>query len=169
MDIPGIPSFDRKVDRVESGSGSVRKRTMEIGSTVLAIDNIGTLNISSGGKSYLPVIIGAAVVVTGISMFETGSQMLGGALVVAGLALVVWGFLRPRDTFLSIGTCDGRQTHIVSKDKKFLSDVRNLLERKIDSKSLETATININARTISGGIAVGDGAMATGESSAVNL
>jgi hypothetical protein len=166
MTLPGLGGSEN-VDRVDSGTGVVHERTMDVGDTVVAFDNIGSIAIIDGARSPLPMIAGAALVVVGLVAMMI-NNMIGIILMMAGVALTVWGFVRPTDIFLVIGTCDGRRTHIVSKDRKFLSDVKSFLREKIDGSSLATATINISARTISGGIALGQGSTAAGAAGSIS-
>ncbi len=160
LHIPGLGSGET-VDRVDSGSGQIREHTIEIGNTVIAVNNIGTMTLFGGKRGHGLLVVGVVVAFIGLNVRQL-STVLGLCLVLAGAALIAWNFLRPVDVFLSIGSSDGRRTHIVSKDRRFLSEIRDFIRKKIDTRSAQTASINITAGTISGGIAVGDKARATG-------
>lgn len=162
MNIPGLSALDN-VDRIASGAGYIHEHTMEIGDTVIAIPNIGSITVINGEKNPLPLVAGVVIALVGLGLFAL-NKLLGLIFLAGGVALVVWGLRRAPDVFLAIGTSDGRRTHIVSKDRKFLLEVRKFLRDKIDRKDAQTGAININNGTISvsGGIAVGDNAQATG-------
>jgi hypothetical protein len=81
-------------------------------------------------------------------------------MLVAGAAIVAWNVLRKVDVSPSLGTCDGKSTFIVSKNKQFLHDVRDFLREKIDTKSRTGATINITNSTLEGNFAMAEGATA---------
>lgn len=162
MDVSSLTSSET-VDRIDSGEGYIHEQSFEIGNAIIMIPNIGSMTIIDGQNPPWPFVVGAVLVLAGLVMLG-GDKLLALVLIAGGIALLVWGFNRPHDVFLSIGTCDGRRTHIVSKDRKFLLAVSKFLREKIDRKSAQTGTVNINAGTISGGIAVGSSAQATGHS-----
>lgn len=164
--VPGINLGDN-VDRVDSGTGIVRERTVEFGNTVVALHNVGSMILIDQKRTYAGVIIGGLLVLFGISLLSDLSSVAIILLIAGGLIIFFW-FTRPLESYLSIGTADGKSTHLVSTDRSFLVNVREFLREKIDSDSLKTATININAGTITGGVAVGDNAQAAGASGTVN-
>ena len=159
MNIPGLGTTE-KVDRVDSGEGRVYEHTLEVGESVVVFRNIGTIALVNGSNNPWPIILGGFLVLASLPLLAI-SRGLGLLLLLGGVALIVWGFVRPPDIFLSIGACDGRRTNIVSKDRSFLLRVRSALRFKIENAS-ETGTINITARTITGGIALGANSSASG-------
>jgi len=96
------------------------------------------------------------------------AHVFGFLILACAIGLIIWHFNQKPDIYLSIGSSDGRRTNIVSKDKDFLLRIRDFLRQKIDEKNGETATINISAKTITGGIAVGSGAQAAGAAGTIN-
>jgi hypothetical protein len=86
-----------------------------------------------------------------------------------------WWFVRKVDVFLSIGTSDGRRTNIVSKDKKFLGQVRNVLRQKIDTPDVTVVgTVNLNDHSVNvstggGGASFGPDSIATGRSGSMKV
>lgn len=162
-----------KVDRIDRGKGIVREHSIDIGDTVIVFNNIGTITVIDGRKSPLPLFVGIALTLFGLFSFASRGSVKTFAfmLLLAGAALTYWAVTRQPDRFLSIGTSDGRRTNIVSKDRKFLEDVREFLREKLDKNVFRQATIDvssgkivISANTISGGMAFGASATATGTS-----
>jgi len=161
MNIPGLGLLSDKIDRVDKGKGIVHERSFELGSNVIVFHNIGSLSISDGRRSLLPIFSGIVMALFGIGIINI-STGLALFLLAAGIGLAIFGLLRPVDVFLSIGTCDGRRTYLVSKKRDFLIQVRESLREKIDNNSLATGVINIEAGTITGGIAIGANPKAMG-------
>lgn len=166
IQIPGIGSLDTS-DRVDSGSGTVHERTVEFGNTVIVIHNIGTMMLVEQKRDLSLVLLGGVLALLGLLALQifTGFGLL---LIAVGGALALWALNRALDVFLSISTCDGRSLHLVSKDRQFLCDIRTLLRLKIDENSTQTATINISAKRIDGGLAIGSGAQAAGRGGTIH-
>jgi hypothetical protein len=149
----GLSSSDDH-DRIDSGTGTVHEHTIEIGDNVIAIHSIGSMRIIDGGKNTGPTILGAGIALFGLAIFFS-VKAIGLLLLFLGLALAAWNVLRKVDVYLSIGTCDGRSTFIVSKERKFLLDIRTFLRVKIDTKSEARAVFNISGNTFQGSTAIG--------------
>lgn len=160
-------AMPEKGERIDSGLGLVHERTVEFGDTIIVLHNVGTMALISEQRNPAPVLMGVVIGVFGLMAWTFSTLWLIILLGVAAM-LIYWGLNRKLDVFLLIGTADGRSLRLVSKDRKFLADVRTFLRRKIDENSLQTATINITARDISGGVAVGASAQASGEGGAVH-
>jgi hypothetical protein len=160
MNIPGISSSE-KVDRVDRGTGQIHERTIELADVVLAISNIGSMSLIDQKREHGLTVVGGLVAFMGL-LALTASTALAGFLIVVGILIIFWSLNRALDSFLSIGTCDGRQLHLVSKDRKFLLELRTFVRTKIDGNSEKTATFNISNSSISGGIAVGSNPNAGG-------
>jgi len=152
-------SNDSDSERLDSGQGVVYERTIAIGEGIIAVENIGTMRLVSGVKSPIPTIIGVVIGVFGLVTMVSATGA-GCVLLLAGAAIAAWNILRKVDISLSLGTCDGKSTVIVSKNKQFLHDVRDFLRKKIDTKSSMGATINITNSTLEGNFAMGEGATA---------
>jgi len=148
----------------EQGVGQIRARTIEIGATVLAIDNIGSMVLVTAKKDWRLAILGGVLALVGLSMIR-GSVIFGLLLILVGGGLIALNFYNKVDNYLSIGTGDGRLTNIVSKDRKLLEDLRAVLRRKIDSKNV---TMFAKFDTKGGGVVVGQG-VATGAASNVGI
>ena len=109
-----------------SGVGRVRAGTISIGSHVIAIENIGTIRMVRGERSWwlfllgLLVIGGAATQLNAYGAFAIAGIGLGIALILGNLAQRV-------DSGLAIGASDGCTTLIVSRDKAFLQRLLQLL------------------------------------------
>ncbi len=121
-----------------SGVGRVRAGTISIGSHVIAIENIGTIRMVRGQRSWwlfllgLLVIGGAATQLNAYGAFAIAGIGLGIALILGNLAQRV-------DSGLAIGASDGCTTLIVSRDKAFLQRLLQLLVDRIDSGDLALA------------------------------
>jgi hypothetical protein len=164
-----IPGFGGDgVSRVDQGEGEVRQRTIEIGDTVISLYNIGTMSLIDGRRSHGPAIVGAVVTIFGLGVV-TSQVIVGLLLTGAGVALIVYSVTRKVDVFLSIGTSDGGQTHIVSKNRKFLESIRSFIRQKLDSPDEPlVASFNITSNhfeSSGGGIAIGANANASGVAS----
>ena len=127
-----FPNIQNDTAQYNSGQGSFAERTIEIGGTVLAVSNIGSIRVYHGERNWVLAMIGAILIIIGLLQLE---QSGSGALLIAaiGVALVVGNFLIKTQMTLSIGTCDGRFTDIVSTDKEFLGALLDAIKRKIDS------------------------------------
>jgi hypothetical protein len=152
-------SDDSTSERLDSGQGIVYERTIAIGQSIIALENIGSMRVIDGVRNPMPTIIGIGIAVLGLGAM-TSSKGLGFLMLVAGAAIAAWNVLRKVDVSLSLGTCDGKSTFIVSKNKQFLHDVRDFLREKIDTKSRTGATINITNSTLEGNFALAEGATA---------
>jgi len=158
----GVMGSQDKVDRADSGTGVVHQRTVEFADTAIAVHNIATMTIIDGKRDPTLAVVGGALVLVGLGAFAISAGM-GVLFLLMGGALIYWCLNRPLDVFLSIGTSDSRAFHLVSRDKRFLVEVRTFLRQKIDENNLQTATINISAGTITGGLAIGANAQAAGQ------
>jgi hypothetical protein len=164
-DSPLAPSASALIDRVTEGVGVVREHTVEIGSRVLWIDNIGSLVILRGQGNYGLAVLGAIIAFVSLLMLQsqTGMALL---LLVAGIALIVISLSQKIDNGLSIGTTDGRSTLIISADEQFLLNTLDLLCRKIDTGSITLqGTFDIGATHVNsggGGVVVGGDGVAVG-------
>jgi hypothetical protein len=174
ISIPGLTS-NVNVSRVDSGEGHVRERTFDIGETVVNVMNIGSMILIEGIRNPLPAVIGALVAVWGLIELRTSSVTGLVEIAIGGGFAWWWWFVRKVDVFLSIGTSDGRRTNIVSKDKKFLEQVRNVLRQKIDTPDVTViGTVNlgnhsINVSTGGGGVSFGADSIATGRNGSVSM
>lgn len=160
--LPGGKSADH---RITSGVGDVRERTIEVGDTVIAVNNIGTIVMLEEKRNYGLLILGAVLFLFGLMSLE--NEMLQGvAAILVGGALAAYNLLRPLDKGLSIGTCDGRLTLIISTNERFVTEFLDFLRRKVDSQSVDMrATFDIrNAQinTSGGGVVIGDNGVAGG-------
>lgn len=117
---------------LRAGIGRVRAGTISIGSHVIAIENIGTIRIVRGRRSWWLFILGvfiagaAATQLTAYGAFAIAGIGLGIALVLGNVAQRV-------DSGLAIGASDGCTTLIVSRDQAFLQRLLQLLVDRIDS------------------------------------
>lgn len=167
MDIAGLFPAE-KSNRVDSGTGAVYERTAEFGDTVIVIHNIGAMTLMSTEKPIGPLIAAILLVLSGLFLLQAGAS-LGILLLLVGGALAYWWGSRKPENYLSIGTSDGNRVQLVSKDRQFLIDVRAILRGKLDRNSLETASINISAGTIAGGIALGANSSASGHGGSIHV
>ena len=150
-----------RVDRIDGGLGTVRERTLEVGNTVIVLDNIGAMTMIDPKRDHGLTIVGGVIAIVGLAWRTTGGAV-GIVILLVGLAMVATSLLRPVTLYLSIGTCDGHRLDIASTNRQFLLDLRGFLCAKFDRDDDRTATINITAGSISGGMAIGRGASATG-------
>jgi hypothetical protein len=131
---------------IAGGAGYVRERTVEMGPTIIAVDNIATMNVVDPGRSFAAAVIGAFMILLGAWIVTMPQPFFAIPFVVLGVALIVWNIFNHSRAYLAIGTSDGRRTHIVSKNREFLVKVRDMLREKIDTKNAAmTGTINITA------------------------
>ena len=147
------------LSRVDSGQGQISERTIKLGENIIVIDNIGSMRVFDVKKSFGAAIIGGIFALLGIVILSSGSPT-GLLFILIGIALIAWNLTRKGEIYLSIGTCDGRSAIIVSKDRNFLSEIREFIQKKIDTQSKKSAIININNSTLEGTIAVGPEASA---------
>ncbi len=147
------------LSRVDSGQGQISERTIKLGENIIVIDNIGSMRVFDVKKSFGTAIIGGISTLLGVVILSSGS-LAGLFFILIGIALIAWNLTKKGEIYLSIGTCDGRSSIIVSKDRKFLSEIREFIQKKIDTQSTNSAIININNSTLEGTIAVGPDARA---------
>jgi hypothetical protein len=157
-------------NRLESGLGVIRERTIAVGDTVLAVNNIGSIAILRGQQSFVLLIIGALLVLVGLITLQSNAGM--GLLIGAiGVVLIVINLSQKPDNGLSIGTCDGRITVIVSTDDGFLGDMLDFIRRKVDTGDIKLqGRFDIGARHFNsegGGIVIGDHGTAGGAGATV--
>ncbi len=117
---------------LQSGLGRIRAGTVSVGSHVIAIDNIGTISIVRGQRSWWLFFLGALVI--GGAATQLNAY---GAIAIAGIgfgiALVLGHVAQRVESGLSIGTSDGCATLIVSRDPVFLQRLLQLLVDRIDT------------------------------------
>lgn len=146
------------LDRVAEGVGIVRERTIEIGSRVIWIDNIGSLVILRGEANYVLALVGALLTMVGLALLQDDLTMAI-LLIGAGVGLVWLNLNQKVDNGLSIGTCDGRKTLVVSSNEHFLLQALDLIREKIETGSITLqGQFDIGATHVSssgGGIIVG--------------
>ena len=154
----GLASGD-ELKRLDSGEGTIYERTIEIGGDIIAVENIGTIRVIDGRKNPAATLFGIGIAVIGFVLCFS-SRGLGILILILGAGLAAWNILRKVEICLSFGTCDGRSTAIVSKNRQFLHNVRDFLRQKIDTKSGKGATINITDSKLEGVFAIGTSASA---------
>jgi hypothetical protein len=147
VDISALNSPSR-IDRIALGEGHIREHSFEIGNTIIMLSNIGSMTIVEEKIEYWTAVLGFLILLFGVLAFGS-SKSLSISLILGGFALLAWWFFRRRDVFLSIGTCDGRRTHIVSKDRDFLLALCKFIREKIDLNSSQTGSIDLDAATLS--------------------
>jgi hypothetical protein len=141
--VPGVGRFE--TIWIAGGVGHVRERTIEMGATTIALDNIATMNVVDPGRSFAAAIIGAFMLLLG-AWVATMETLFSIPLFAGGIALIIWNFVNRTHAYLAIGTSDGRRTHIVSKNREFLVRVRDMIREKIDTRNAAlTGVINITA------------------------
>ncbi len=150
------------VNRLDSGVGQILRKTIQLGESVIAVGNIGSLRIMDGENNHGITVVGGFIVLVGIGLLAL-SKILGAIIIVSGIGLIIWNLSQDIDIYLLIGTCDGRTAIIVSKDKTFLGDVRDFIRDKINTGSDSGAIINISNSRLEGTIAIGDRASAKSE------
>jgi hypothetical protein len=147
------------VQRIAEGVGIVRERTIEIGSRVIWVDNIGSIVIVRGQANYALAIVGALMVLVAITQIGSNAGMAL-LLAAAGIGLIIFNIKQQVNNGLSIGTTDGRSTLIVSDKEQFLTETLALLCEKIDTGSITLqGTFDIGSahvNTAGGGVVVGD-------------
>lgn len=142
MEMPGAGRFEG-VTRIAAGVGYLRERTIELGATIIALENIATMLIVARPRSYMRAIIGGLIAVGSFFTLQFG-WLFPVILGVVGLGLIVWNLIDREDVYLLIGTSDGRRTNIVSKNMDFLLATRDFIRQKLDTQNLTmVAAINI--------------------------
>lgn len=143
MDMPGVGRFEG-VTRVSAGVGYVRERTLELGATIIALENIATMLIVIHERSFVRALIGVLIALASFFTWEFG-WLIFSVLMATGLGLIAWNILDRADVYLLIGTSDGRRTNIISKNRAFLLAVRDFLREKIDTQNVALiAAINVD-------------------------
>jgi Family of unknown function (DUF6232) len=154
----GLSGSD-SVNRVDGGTGRIGQRTIELGASVIAVSSIGTIRVVDGKRGHLLTVVGALIALVGLGSFGV-SKFFASIVLLIGIGLAAWNLLRAVEQYLSIGTCDGRITTIVSTDRAFLDSVRTFIRDKIESGSLSSAVVNISNSKLEGTIAIGENAKA---------
>lgn len=131
--------------RVVDGVGYVRSRTIEFGATVIVAANIGSIRFYEGDRNLVWATIGVALILVGLVQLSSSSSAL--ILVIIGALMILANFLAKPELMLSIGTCDGRYTDIISTDREFLMNALEFLQRKIDEEGV-TGVIDVSARSV---------------------
>jgi Family of unknown function (DUF6232) len=153
------------VKRITSGVGEIRERTIEIGDTVVAVNNIGAITLVRAQRSYLFLIIGGLLAIFGLMSLGDSFVVGAGALAIGAVLLYI-NLTQKVDKGLSIGTCDGRSTLIVSSNEQFLNDMLEFIRRKVDTENLRmVGTFDIKNEYINsggGGISFGENSVASG-------
>jgi hypothetical protein len=178
LDVPGITSRNYET-RVDHGIGLVREKTFTVGRTVISMANIGSMRVIDQPRAVVMGFISGLVALwSGMGVLSSLFDSLARMMLPLTLPIaVVAGFYAYRclfgelDVYLSIGTCDGYRTNLVSRDRTFLETIRDYLRRKIENPGDTTvATLNVsraefwihtNVRiaSSSGGVNVGDFSM----------
>ena len=119
---------------LRSGVGRVRARTISIGSHVIAIDNIGTIRVVPGHRSWWLLLLGALIIAGGGVGTQFGDYVVVAAAGIGvGVVLALASLFRPIESALLVGTSDGRATLIVSRDIGFLQRLQQALVDRIDT------------------------------------
>ena len=158
----------------DSGIARVRERTIVLGDTLIAIDNIGSIQILDVKRNWGLARLGSLVAILGGgAMFAPGSggPMLGMIVVAIGIVMIIGNWLQPLRKGLGIGTSDGRLSYIVSENHAFLHRLLEVLTQKINTRNegltavvdITNTTVNING----GAVAIGDDATVTGVDNSV--
>jgi Family of unknown function (DUF6232) len=159
----------RKNDAVvlRSSVGRIRARTISIGSHVIAIDNIGTIRVVRGQRSWWLFFLGVLVIGGGAATTQLSDY--GGvaiAVIALGVALAIGSLFQPIESAVLIGTTDGRTTFIVSRDATFLQRLQQTLVGRIDAgdetfladfDATRGTIVTAVADTIAGGDTLGGG------------
>lgn len=171
----GVGKADQPAEH-DSGIGRIRERTIVIGDTLIAIDNIGSIQILEVKRNWNLARFGAVVVLGGIAVAvmpsnpysSSGSPgpMIGLVVIGIGLAMIIGNALQPRRKGLGIGTGDGRVSYVISEDNGFLQRLLEFLTLKINTRNEGlTASFDITHNTFNtsgGAVAIGDSAVASG-------
>jgi hypothetical protein len=159
-------STDDTTHKLKSGLGHIRQRTIAVGDTVIAVNNIGSIVIMRGAKSYAMSIVGAILILAALVMIGGSDKTMPLVMGFIGAILIVINLAQQPDHGLSIGTCDGRETMIVSTDESFLGDMLDFIRRKVDTGDIKLqGRFDIGAshfNTEGGGVVIGDQGVAHG-------
>jgi hypothetical protein len=155
-------------NRISTGVGIIRERTIDVGDTTIIVDNIGSVVFFEIKRNFALLLIGAVIAIGGLVMMEQDG-VLGVIGLCVGVGLAIFNLMQKSRKGLSIGTCDNRITYIISQDEAFLSEVLTFLRRKIDTGNVSLTgkfdITNNHFESGGGGIAVGAGGVATGKDS----
>lgn len=153
-------STDDTTHKLTSGLGQIRQRTIAVGDTVIAVNNIGSIVIMRGAKGWAMAIIGGLLVFAALLTLSGSDKTMPLLMGVIGVILIVINVAQQPDHGLSIGTCDGRITMIVSTDESFLGDMLDFIRRKVDTGDIKLqGRFDIGAshfNTEGGGVVIGD-------------
>lgn len=168
----------------DSGIARIRERTIVLGDTLIAIDNIGSIQILDVKRNWALARLGALVAFVGLGAMAmpsnsygygssmSPSQILGMLLIGVGIVLVIANLLRPLRKGLAIGSGDGRLSYIVSENHAFLHRLLETLTQKINTRNEGlTAVVDISNTTVNisgGAVAIGDNAIATGVDNSIS-
>lgn len=170
--IPNIPGVGKKdPSAMDHGVGVIRDRSIEIGSRVLRIENIGSMRIVDGARSWLFMVLGIAAGLGGL-MSLGDNAVMGLAMLALGGVLIFLNVNQKVIDQLVIGTTDRRYTIILSNNRGFLDGLQELLRRKIDQPNT-VLNVNFNIEngeinTSGGGVVMGRGGVAGGVGGAVH-
>lgn len=117
-----------------AGVGRIRERTIVIGTQVIAVDNIGTVQLVRGRRNWLLALLGLAIAIGAATQYQT-YPMPAYAGAGAGVFLILINFLLRAERGLSIAACDGRSALIVSRDNAFLDRLLTVLTEKINTRN----------------------------------
>jgi hypothetical protein len=161
-------STDDATHKLTSGLGQIRQRTIAVGDTVIAVNNIGSIVIMRGAKGWAMAVVGGILVVAGMLTLGGSDKAMPMLMIAIGVILIVINLAQQPDHGLSIGTCDGRVTMIVSTDEGFLGDMLDFIRRKVDTGDIKLqGRFDIGAshfNTEGGGVVIGDQGVAHGAS-----
>jgi hypothetical protein len=176
----GIGKSDQPSEH-DSGIGRIRERTILLGDTLIAIDNIGSIQILDIKRNWWLARFGMVIGLVGLGSFAMPSNpysssgspggMLGMILLGLALVLIVVNAMQPRRKGLGIGTGDGRTAYVVSADIPFLERLLAFLAEKINTRNEDlTASFDIGHTTINingGAVAIGANANASADNNAI--
>ncbi len=165
----------------DSGIGRIRERTIAVGNTLIAIDNIGSIEILNVKRNWGLARLGVAMALGGAAAMaflnfrnpagyggsgNSLGQIVGMILIGVGGMFMLINLLSPLRKGLAIGTSDGRLSYVVAEDHAFLNRLLEFLTLKINTRNEGlTASFDITNTTINtnGGAAViGDNNLASG-------
>ena len=169
----------------DSGIGRIRERTIVIGDTLIAIDNIGSIQILDVKRSWALARLGFFVAVGGIAVMmllnnpysyrsseASPNQIIGMMLIGIGLAMIIGNAMQPSRKGLGIGTGDGRIAYVISENQAFLHQLLEFLTLKINTRDEAiTASFDITHNTFNtngGAVALGVNATASGADNSIS-
>lgn len=169
------PSKSEQRTEHDRGVGRIRERTIVIGDTLIAIDNIGSIQILDVKRNWTLARWGAVIAIAGAaaiaipgnfySSSSSPGPIVGIILIALGFVLIIANWLRPLRKGLAIGTGDGRLSYVVSEDHAFLNRLLEFLTLKINTRNegltagfdITNTTINTNG----GGLVIGSDGVAS--------